>query len=118
MQGWVVVLLKLLLATVTATTVNPNAPPPNAFPPGINGASHRQLGSNFPHLLELFIAPDPPMPPPTLEDIDVMRHREITTKSVSAILLLSLQWFKVSRAWYDLLSEDFNRIKTISLKTS
>jgi len=74
----VIVLLKLLLATVTAATVNSNAPPQNGFPPGINGVQN------------------PPMPPPTLEDIDVMRHREITTKSVSAILLLSLQWFKVS----------------------
>jgi hypothetical protein len=39
----------------------------------------------------------PPGPPPTLDDIDVTRHREITSKAVSAILLLTLKWFKVSR---------------------
>ena len=36
-------------------------------------------------------------PPPTLDEIDVVRHREITSKAVSAILLLVLKWFKVSR---------------------
>ena len=39
----------------------------------------------------------PPLHPPTLDEIDVTRHREITTKAVSAILLLTLKWFKVSR---------------------
>lgn len=41
----------------------------------------------------------PPPPPPTLDDIDVTRHREITSKAVSAILLLTLKWFKVSREY-------------------
>ncbi|KZP00033.1 hypothetical protein CALVIDRAFT_510034 [Calocera viscosa TUFC12733] len=71
LQSSVVVLLKLLLATVTASA--PSAPPnPNA-------------PQN-----------EPPPPPLTLEEIDVTRHREITSKAVSAILLLSLKWFKVS----------------------
>ena len=39
----------------------------------------------------------PPAPPPTLDETDVTRHREITSKAVSAILLLILKWFKVSR---------------------
>lgn len=44
------------------------------------------------------LAPEqPPAPPPTLDDIDVTRHREITSKAVSAILLLTLKWFKASR---------------------
>jgi hypothetical protein len=50
--------------------------------------------------LTLFLAQDPqqpPLHPPTLDEIDVTRHREITTKAVSAILLLTLKWFKVSR---------------------
>jgi hypothetical protein len=36
-----------------------------------------------------------------LDEIDAIRHREITSKAVSAILLLVLKWFKVSRefAW-------------------
>ena len=44
------------------------------------------------------LAPEqPPPPPPTLDDLDVTRHREITSKAVSAILLLTLKWFKASR---------------------
>jgi hypothetical protein len=35
--------------------------------------------------------------PPTKEEIDVARHREITSKAVSAILVLVLKWFKASR---------------------
>lgn len=35
--------------------------------------------------------------PQNLEEVDVLRHREITTKVVSAILLLTMKWFKVSR---------------------
>jgi hypothetical protein len=51
-------------------------------------------------VLKPFSAQDqqqPPLHPPTLDEIDVTRHREITTKAVSAILLLTLKWFKVSR---------------------
>jgi hypothetical protein len=33
----------------------------------------------------------------SLEEVDVARHREITSKAVSAILLLLLKWFKSSR---------------------
>lgn len=51
--------------------------------------------------------PLPPPPPPTLEEMDVMRHREITSKAVSAILMLTLQWFKVSRIVF-LLSRYFS----------
>lgn len=34
----------------------------------------------------------------TLEEVDVARHREITSKAVSAVLILLLKWFKASRA--------------------
>ena len=44
----------------------------------------------------------PPMPPPSIDEIDVIRHREITSKAVSAIILLTLKWFKVSRKFADL----------------
>jgi len=37
----------------------------------------------------------PPLPSP--EEIDINRHREITSKAVSAILILLLKWFKASR---------------------
>ena len=42
------------------------------------------------------------MPPPSIDEIDVIRHREITSKAVSAIILLTLKWFKVSRWFLDL----------------
>lgn len=45
---------------------------------------------------KLISASEPPVPP-TREEIDVARHREITSKAVSAILLLVLKWFKASR---------------------
>lgn len=72
MQSAVIVLLKLLLATVTAQNASPHD----------NGLGGGQEDA----------------PPPTVEDIDILRHREITTKAISAILLLSLKWFKASHA--------------------
>ncbi|KAF8895564.1 hypothetical protein BD779DRAFT_1609072 [Infundibulicybe gibba] len=74
LSGWVLVLLKLLLATVSASTT---LQPPQSST--ITAAQEQ-----------------PPPPPPTLDEIDVTRHREITSKAVSAILLLVLKWFKVS----------------------
>ncbi|KAH9062231.1 hypothetical protein EDB87DRAFT_1608017 [Lactarius vividus] len=83
LSNWVLVLLKLLLAIVSASS--PGQPPTSAnssaFPPGVSSPQDPQ---------------QPPLHPPTLDEIDVTRHREITTKAVSAILLLSLKWFKVS----------------------
>ncbi|KZT12541.1 N1221-domain-containing protein [Laetiporus sulphureus 93-53] len=82
LSGWVLVLLKLLLATVSAAPgVQSQSASSAGFPPGM------------PSPLE-----QPSAPPPTLDEIDVTRHREITSKAVSAILLLTLKWFKVSHA--------------------
>jgi hypothetical protein len=97
LSGWVLVLLKLLLATVSAATAaQPTSAAGTGFPPG--------MPNFFSWTAYLFIdlsvevAPEqPPAPPPTLDEIDVTRHREITSKAVSAILLLTLKWFKVSR---------------------
>lgn len=74
LQSSVIVLLKLLLATVT-----------------------QQNSTNSPYFQALAdgIAIED-APPPTLEDIDIVRHREITSKAISGILLLLLKWFKVS----------------------
>ncbi|KIL68265.1 hypothetical protein M378DRAFT_8934 [Amanita muscaria Koide BX008] len=78
-SGWVLVLLKLLLATVSANTgMQPQSSTASGF------------GQDF------VVQEQPPQPPPTLDEIDVTRHREITSKAVSAILLLVLKWFKVS----------------------
>ncbi|KAG1815329.1 hypothetical protein EV424DRAFT_1114352 [Suillus variegatus] len=82
LSGWVLVLLKLLLATVSAGTGQQQAPQSSTssvFPPGVASPPEQ-----------------PPAPPPTLDDLDVTRHREITSKAVSAILLLTLKWFKAS----------------------
>ncbi|KAH7887969.1 hypothetical protein F5I97DRAFT_1805804 [Phlebopus sp. FC_14] len=82
LSGWVLVLLKLLLATVSAGTGGqqvPQSSTSSVFPPGV-ASPHEQ----------------PPAPPPTLDDLDVTRHREITSKAVSAILLLTLKWLKAS----------------------
>ncbi|TFK43232.1 hypothetical protein BDQ12DRAFT_674621 [Crucibulum laeve] len=81
LSGWVLVLLKLLLATVSAGSNMqvPQSSTSSVFPPGVSSPPEQ-----------------PPAPPPTLDEIDVTRHREITSKAVSAILLLVLKWFKVS----------------------
>ncbi|KAJ1029152.1 hypothetical protein NDA18_002780 [Ustilago nuda] len=73
LQSSVIVLLKLLLATVTSVNVN---------------SAHAAAIAEGAAIDEA--------PPPTLEDVDVARHREILTKAVSAILLLCLKWFKAS----------------------
>ncbi|KAK0556361.1 Factor arrest protein 11 [Tilletia horrida] len=70
----IIVLLKLLLAGVTAQN-STNSPHAQALAEGV---------------------PVDEAPPPTVEDIDIIRHREITTKAIGAILLLCLKWFKTS----------------------
>ncbi|THH02760.1 hypothetical protein EW026_g128 [Hermanssonia centrifuga] len=79
LSGWVLVLLKLLLATVTASPTNPQSATGAGFPPGVTSPLDQ-----------------PPPPPMMLDEIDVIRHREVTSKAVSAILLLTMKWFKVS----------------------
>ncbi|GAA5862850.1 hypothetical protein JCM8547_006570 [Rhodosporidiobolus lusitaniae] len=81
LQSAVIVLLKLLLATVTA---NQNLPAAASGPGGGPGAQQAEPTSS-----------DPP-PDLSLEDCDILRHREITSKAVSAILILTLKWFKAS----------------------
>lgn len=94
------VLLKLLLATVSATTTNQQQPAnPNGFPPGMLSRTIAFLFVERAKVdgLTLAAQEQPPMPPPSIDEIDVIRHREITSKAVSAIILLTLKWFKVSR---------------------
>lgn len=103
LSGWVLVLLKLLLATVSAST---NMQPPqssgsNVFPPGVASRKCHFYSSTKTTAQIIQIAQEQPAPPPpTSDEIDVTRHREITSKAVSAILLLVLKWFKVSRELY------------------
>ncbi|KAG6911746.1 hypothetical protein DXG01_007996 [Tephrocybe rancida] len=81
LNGWVSVLLKLLLATVSPdrNMQGPQSSTSSVFPPGVSSPQEQ-----------------PPAPPPTLDELDVTRHREVTSKAVSAILLLVMKWFKVS----------------------
>lgn len=95
------VLLKLLLATVSAgqnanNTQVPQSATSGVFPPV---ATRTILLSSGWFICSVnFIAPEQvPAVPPTLDETDVTRHREITSKAVSAILLLVLKWFKASR---------------------
>lgn len=93
-------LLKLLLATVSASTSMqaPQSSTSSVFPPGVASRTFLSVCTLSVLITSVFLAHDqPPAPPPTLDEIDVTRHREITSKAVSAILLLVLKWFKVSR---------------------
>jgi Domain of unknown function (DUF3402) len=93
------VLLKLLLATVSAGNISqpPQSSTSSVFPPGV-ASRKSDLFDQFDNNIDDLTAQEaPPAPPPTLDEIDVTRHREITSKAVSAILLLILKWFKVSR---------------------
>ncbi|TFK27022.1 N1221-domain-containing protein [Coprinopsis marcescibilis] len=81
LSGWVLVLLKLLLATVS----------PNA-----NNIQLPQTSTSSVFVYSVAAPEQIQQPPPTLDEIDVIRHREVTSKAVSAILLLVLKWFKVS----------------------
>lgn len=99
-NGWVSVLLKLLLATVSPDRMQgPQSSTSSVFPPGV--ASRKRILFSihfFPKFYVSFPAQEQSTaPPPTLDEIDVTRHREVTSKAVSAILLLVLKWFKVSR---------------------
>ncbi|KAF8311822.1 hypothetical protein DL93DRAFT_2156967 [Clavulina sp. PMI_390] len=75
-QAWVLVVLRIVLNTIRTET------------PG-NAAGQNQGG--FPASVA-----DLPQPPPTLDEIDRERHREISLKGVSGLMLNTLKWMKVS----------------------
>lgn len=84
MQNAVIVLLKLLLATVTGTGAQGSQLSTGGMAPPLGSPTQ-----DMPPQQEA-------LPPPTKEEIDIARHREITSKAVSAIILLLLKWFKAS----------------------
>jgi hypothetical protein len=100
MQSAVIVLLKLLLATVTANsnTNNGAGAPDSGNGTSCNSSCAARLVDD---VCESCFTPAPwPIEEPVelrLEDTDINRHREITSKAVSAILILTLKWFKTSR---------------------
>ena len=73
LQSAVIVLLKLVLATATTGSTS--------------SAYVRAVAEG---------TPSEQAPSPTLEDVDICRHREILNKAVSSFLLLCLHWFKAS----------------------
>ncbi|KAF7889152.1 hypothetical protein EAF00_009452 [Botryotinia globosa] len=96
LQSLVIVLIKAMLANVTnLMNQSINAQPQSSVP-----ISARTNGARGPGQ-----AQDPaniPLPNPidladlTVEEIEAMRFREITSKAVSGILLIVLKWLKVS----------------------
>ena len=88
MHSAVIVLLKLLLATVTAHTGQTNV---------ANSNDGMAFAVNVAFGVLMFLQEEQPPPTLSLEETDIMRHREITSKAVSAILILTLKWFKISR---------------------
>ncbi len=96
LQSCVIVLLKLLLATVTANNSNQNGQGGNAGSDNGQPGRARQPNEGDAADLERWLFADEPQEL-NLEDTDIMRHREITSKAVSAILITLLKWFKTSR---------------------
>lgn len=101
-----IVLLKAVLANVTALITQPLYP--QAPPMTSEYAAEDQNGRSLPaasRIMERRARADPanpPAPPPfdvadlSIEDLESLRLREITAKAVSGILLLLLKWFKIS----------------------
>ncbi|OBT56190.1 hypothetical protein VE04_04063 [Pseudogymnoascus sp. 24MN13] len=106
MQSLVIVLLKAVLANVTALITQPITGQPqqqNGLQAGFQSESnlrnnaagqrrpaHAQEAQN-PSQPAVFDVCDLP-----IEDLEALRQREITLKAVSGILLVLLKWFKVS----------------------
>ncbi|KUJ11508.1 pheromone-dependent cell cycle arrest protein-like protein Far11 [Mollisia scopiformis] len=99
LQSLVIVLLKAVLANVTALITQPMAQQPGLAPgfrsevnlrTGVPAQNRQQDPANIP----LPMAVDPSELP--IDEIEALRSREITAKAVSGILLILLKWFKVS----------------------
>lgn len=96
MQSAVIVLLKLLLATVTANSNANN----NGGGQGNDSGNGEPIVAFISTAISLELTSARLAEEPvelSLEDTDINRHREITSKAVSAILILTLKWFKTSR---------------------
>lgn len=102
MQSLVIVLLKAILANVTALITQPLYSQPH---PGSNfqgdpnmranvppqGPRRQQDPANMSNNAPVDVSQLP------VDDLEALRSREITSKAVSGILLMLLKWFKVSR---------------------
>jgi hypothetical protein len=99
----VIVLLKAVLANVTALIMQPmhvqqQLGLTSGFQSEVNLRANGGQAQRRPQE-----PMNPPIPVPVeaadlpVEDLDALRSREITAKAVSGILLTLLKWFKVSR---------------------
>ena len=110
LQSVVIVLLKVILANVTAVAAQSNGQ--NGLPNGLSfpeNGGDAVLGkpkSNLNLAQQLNGASSGPSGPnghtednadPGLEELNAVRLREVTAKAISGILLLLLKWFKLSR---------------------
>lgn len=101
LQSLVIVLLKAVLANVTALITQPVGQQQGlqpAFRSDVNLRGNGPQGQNRqqdPASIPLPTTVDPSELP--IEEIEALRSREITAKAVSGILLMLLKWFKVSR---------------------
>jgi len=101
-QSLVIVLLKAILANVTALITQPIGGQQNNMPSYRSDPNLRAGGPGQPMNRQQDPASIPlpnsadPLEMP-IEDIEALRSREITAKAVSGILLVILKWFKVSR---------------------
>jgi hypothetical protein len=101
LQSLVIVLLKAVLANVTALITQPISQPQGGLGPSFRSETNlrsNSVGQNKPQdpaSIPLPNAVDTSDLP--IDEIEAMRSREITAKAVSGILLVLLKWFKVSR---------------------
>jgi hypothetical protein len=99
LQSLVIVLLKAVLANVTALITQPMGQPQNGLGPSFRSETNLRSNSvgqsKDPVNVPLPNTVDPSDLP--IDEIEAMRSREITAKAVSGILLILLKWFKVSR---------------------
>lgn len=103
MQSLVIVLLKAILANVTALITLPPflqshvggfQSEVNMRANGPQGPRRQQEPSNMNNNISVETSQLP------IEDLEGLRSREITSKAVSGILLMLLKWFKVSRSLF------------------
>lgn len=97
-----IVLLKAVLANVTALIIQPGSQPGGLGPSyrsepnsragiGAQGPARQQDPAAIP------LPNNPDLSDLSIDEIESIRSREITAKAVSGILLMILKWFKVSR---------------------
>jgi hypothetical protein len=122
LQSLVIVLLKAVLANVTALITQPGNGQQGGLGPGYrsevnlranNGSGQPQNRQQDPANIPLPNTVDPADLP--IDEVEALRSREITAKAVSGILLILLKWFKVSRELHNLSSRNVTDIYTIDI---